>query len=119
MHELGITQSIIDHARETAQANGARRVTDIFLAMTPAADFSQESIEMYFDMLTGEDDYFMGARLHFDHQPGAARCMGCGEVFTAHAQRETCPRCSSWTVAFDADAPAVQITDIGIDDGRE
>ena len=49
---VGHTQGIIDHAREAALANGAARVTDLFLAMTPAADFSQDSIEMYFEMLT-------------------------------------------------------------------
>ena len=69
MHELGITQGIIDRAREAAEANGARRVTDVYLAMTPAADFTQESIEMYFEMLAGDDELFRGAALHFDHRP--------------------------------------------------
>ena len=66
MHELGITQGIIDRAREAALANGGQRVTDLFLAMTPAADCSQDSIEMYFEMLAGEDEFFRGAVLHFD-----------------------------------------------------
>ena len=64
MHELGITQGIIDRAREAAVANGARKVTDLYLTMTPAADFTFDSIEMYFEMLTDEDDLFQGARLH-------------------------------------------------------
>ena len=69
MHELGITQGIIDRAREAAQLNQARRVTDVFLVMTPAADFTADSIEMYFEMLTDEDELFKGAKLHIEHRP--------------------------------------------------
>jgi len=119
MHELGITQGIVDHAREAARANGAVRVTDLFLAMTPAADFSQDSIEMYFEMLTGDDGFFRGARLHFDHRPIAARCLECGEEFTVRTRHGSCPRCSSLTVTLDPDAPMVQLTDVTIDDGTE
>ena len=119
MHELGITQGIIDHAREAALASGAARVTDLFLAMTPAADFSQDSIEMYFEMLTGDDAFFAGAKLHFDHRPIVARCMECSEEFTVRARHERCPNCSSVTVILDPDAPMVQLTDVTIDDGTE
>ena len=38
MHELGITQGIIDRAREAAVANGARKVAGLSIVMTPAAD---------------------------------------------------------------------------------
>lgn len=117
MHELGITQGIIDRAREAGEANGARRITDLYLAMTPAADFSQESIEMYFEMLAGDDAYFRGATLHFDQRPAAATCMSCGHEFTAEVSRPACPQCESLVVRFDPEAPMVQLTDVGIDDG--
>ena len=119
MHELGITQGIVDRARETAMANGAIRVTDLFVAMTPAADFAQDSIEMYFEMLTGDDDFFRGAKLHFDHRSITARCLECGEEFTVSARHEQCPRCSSVAVTLDPDALMVQLTDIGIDGAEE
>lgn len=119
MHELGITQGIIDRAREAAEANGARRVTDVFLVMTPAADFTQDSIEMYFEMLTDEDALFKGATLHVDHQPAAAECLKCGDEFSADAPQPVCPQCGSRVVRFDPDAPMVQLTDVGIDDSEE
>ena len=119
MHELGITQGIIDHAREVAGANGAVRVTGLFLAMTPAADFSQDSIEMYFEMLTADDSFFEGAKLHFDNRPIGARCAACGEEFTVCVRPPCCPSCSSLTLTFDPDAPLVQLTDISIDEGTE
>ena len=119
MHELGITQGIIDRAREAAEANGARKVTDLYLVMTPAADFSQDSIEMYFEMLAGEDDFFEGATLHFDHRPVAATCVSCSDEFTTDAPQPVCLQCGSLMVRLDPDAPMVQLTDVGIDDGTE
>jgi hydrogenase nickel incorporation protein HypA/HybF len=119
VHELGITQGIIDRAREAAQANGALRVTDLYLTMTPAADFSQDSIEMYFEMLAGEDEFFRGATLHFDHQPVAATCLSCSDEFNTDAPQPVCPQCGSLLVQLDPDAPMVQLTDVGIEDGSE
>jgi hydrogenase nickel incorporation protein HypA/HybF len=119
VHELGITQGIIDRAREAAQANGALRVTDLYLTMTPAADFSQDSIEMYFEMLAGEDEFFRGATLHFDHKPVAATCLSCSDEFSTDAPQPACPQCGSLLVKLDPDAPMVQLTDIGIDDDVE
>ena len=119
MHELGITQGIIDRARETAVANGARRVAGLYLVMTPVADFSQDSIEMYFEMLTSEDDLFKGAALHFDHKPVAATCLSCSDEFSTDAPQPFCPQCGSLLVRLDPEAPMVQLTDVDIDDGSE
>jgi hydrogenase nickel incorporation protein HypA/HybF len=119
VHELGITQGIIDRAREAAQANGALRVTDLYLTMTAAADFSQDSIEMYFEMLSDEDEFFRGATLHFDHRPVAATCLNCSDEFNADAPHPVCPQCGSLLVQLDPDAPMVQLTDVGFDDGAE
>lgn len=119
MHELGITQGIIDRAREAAQAKGARHVTDLFVTMTPAADFSQDSIEMYFEMLTDDDEFFAGAKLHFDHKPIAATCLSCSDEFVTDAPQPVCPQCGSLLVRLDPEAPLVQLTDVGIDDGTE
>ncbi len=117
MHELGITQGIIDRAREAATGAGAEKVTDLFLVMTPAADFTQDSIEMYFEMLTQDDPVFAGSALHFDHQAVAATCLRCSDEFTTDASHPVCPQCGSLEVRMDPDAPMVQLTDIGVDEG--
>lgn len=116
MHELGITQGIIDRAREAAAGAGAEKVTDLFLVMTPAADFTQDSIEMYFEMLTQDDPMFAGAALHFERRPAAATCLSCSDEFTTEATQPVCPQCGSLEVRFDPEAPMVRLTDIGIDE---
>ena len=119
MHELGITQGIIDRAREVAVANGARKVAGLYLVMTPAADFTQDSIEMYFEMLASEDELFKGAALHFEHKPIAATCLNCSDEFSTEAPQPICPQCGSLMVRLDPEAPMVQLTDVDIDDGSE
>jgi len=118
VHELGITQGIIDRARETAVANGARKVTALYLTMTPAADFTFDSIEMYFEMLTEEDDLLRGARLDLTWAPVAATCLSCSDEFSTEAPRPVCPQCGSVMVRLDPTAPMVQLTDVGIDEGE-
>lgn len=119
VHELGITQGIIDRAREAAGVNGARKVAGLDLVMTPAADFTQDSIEMYFEMLTSEDDLFTGATLRFEHKPVAATCLSCSDEFSTDAPQPVCPQCGSMMVKLDPGAPMVQLTGIDIDDGSE
>ena len=119
MHELGITQGIMDRAREAAVANGARAVTGLYLVMTPAADFSQDSIEMYFEMLAGEDEFFRGAAQYFEHRPVAATCLSCSDEFSTDAPHPICPQCGSLLVQLDPEAPMVQLTDVDIDDGSD
>ena len=116
MHELGITQGIIDRARAAAASGGAERVTDLFLVMTPAADFTQDSIEMYFEMLTQDDAMFAGATVHFEHRPIAATCLACSDEFRTDTAHPVCPQCGSLEVRFDPEAPMVQLTDIGVDE---
>ena len=117
MHELGITEGIIQRAREAAQEAGGLRVTDLYLMITPATDFTVDSIEMYFEMLTVDDDYFRGARLHWDEQTAAASCLECGTTFQASETRPVCPRCGGRQVRFDLRAPMLQL--VGVDVAEE
>jgi Zn finger protein HypA/HybF involved in hydrogenase expression len=120
MHELGITEGIIARAREAAERAAAVRVTDLYLIITPAADFTTESIEMYFEMLTDADEYFGGARLHWEARPAAATCLGCGHEFEATEPHPACPSCGLREVRFDPRSPMLQLTDIGVaEDGDE
>jgi Zn finger protein HypA/HybF involved in hydrogenase expression len=119
VHELGITQGVIDRAREAAHKESATRVRTLHLVLTPAADFSAESIEMYFAMLTEGDPLFEGAALEFGVAPAGALCLACGDEFTTEAPRPLCPQCGSPQVRFDPTAPMVQLTAIDVDDADE
>lgn len=119
MHELGITQGIVDRAREAALEAGGARVRTLHLVMTPAADFSAESIEMYFAMLTEDDSLFAGARLEFRSAAVGAVCLACGDEFPTDAPQPLCPQCGSPQVRFDPSAPMIRLAEIGVDDEDE
>jgi hydrogenase nickel incorporation protein HypA/HybF len=116
VHELGITQGIIERAREAALKESAVKVRRLHLILTPAADFSSESIEMYFAMLSEGDPLFEGATLEFELAPAGALCLACGDEFVTAASQPLCPQCGSPQVRFDPAAPMVQLTGIDIDD---
>ena len=119
MHELGIAQGILDRAREAAGAHGAVRVTDLSITITAAADFTQDSLEMYLEMLTSDDELFRGMNVHFAHEPADAMCMNCGQQFVACSRGDACPTCARAVLRFDAQAPMVQLTDISVDEECE
>ncbi|MEZ5125526.1 MAG: hydrogenase maturation nickel metallochaperone HypA [Thermoleophilia bacterium] len=119
MHELGITQGILDRAAMVAREHGAERVSDIYVTMTSAADFTEEALAMYFEMLVDESALLRGARLHVAHTLVDGRCLSCGAVFPLSERYGACPACGSPTVIPDQEAPMVQLTDIAIDDEGE
>jgi Zn finger protein HypA/HybF involved in hydrogenase expression len=119
VHEMGITQGVIDRAREAARIEGAERISALYLTITPAADFTRESIEMYFEMLAGEDPLFDGAILLWEEAPVSVTCLNCSEEFSTEAPHPVCPRCGSLQVRFDPRDALLQLTGIGIDDENE
>jgi hypothetical protein len=119
VHELGITQGIIDRAREAAQANGALRVTDLYLTMTPAADFSQDSIEMYFEMLAGENEFLRGRHLALRSPAGGGYLPELQRRVQHGRAAAGVPAVRVAAGAARPDAPMVQLIDVGIDDGLE
>ena len=116
MHELGITQGIIDHAHEAAARAGVSKVTDLYILMTAAADFTEESIRMYFEMLADEDESLSEAKLHFSSEPVAATCLACSQKFNTETPAPACPACGSQQVLFDPEAVMIRLTDIGVED---
>jgi hydrogenase nickel incorporation protein HypA/HybF len=116
VHELGITQGILDRAREAAVENGAKRVTEVHVVMTPAADFTEDSIRMYYTMLTEDDDLFRGAALRVEHRPISAVCLDCRDEFSVRTPELACAQCGSFNVRVDPEAPMIQLTDVVIDE---
>ena len=51
MHELAITQSILDISLQAAQAQHARRIRAIRLTMGPFSGVVPECVQMYLDVL--------------------------------------------------------------------
>jgi hydrogenase nickel incorporation protein HypA/HybF len=95
MHELAVTQSILDIALRHAQGAGAQRILAIDLVIGDLTGFVDDSIQFYFDFLSG-DTLANGAQLRFERIPPRARCHECGAEYTPPNSRLwTCPECEA------------------------
>jgi hydrogenase nickel incorporation protein HypA/HybF len=95
MHELSVTQSILDLALQHAERAGATRLTKINLTVGEIAGIVDQSVQFYFDMLS-KDTLAEGAELVFTEVPARFRCKECGEEFPMQRDRTwLCPQCQA------------------------
>jgi len=103
VHELPITQSILDTALACAQASGAGKILRIHLVIGELNELRQEWIQRYFDYLS-RDTAAVGAQILVEQVPAAFRCRGCGqdfEVAIREIERVRCPNCGSAELALE------------------
>jgi hydrogenase nickel incorporation protein HypA/HybF len=95
MHELAVTQSILDIATRHAEQAGAQRILAINLVIGELTGFVDDSIQFYFDFLT-EDSIASGAQLNFDRIPARVKCQSCGAEYAPPDSRLwACPQCEA------------------------
>lgn len=94
MHELSITQGILDIALKNA---GARRVKQINLVIGQFSSIVDDSVQFYWDIIA-KDTAAEGSTLHFERIPGEMTCLNCGHVFRPDGETFECPSCSSTSV---------------------
>lgn len=96
MHEMSVTQNILDIVIQHAQQAGASRVTRIDLVIGEMSGIVDESIQFYFDFLSRES-IAAGATLAFDRRPAVFRCRECGTTYHPEGFDWICPGCGALT----------------------
>jgi hydrogenase nickel incorporation protein HypA/HybF len=94
MHELPVTQSILEIVEQHASQAGASRVRRITLRLGQWSGFVDDSIQFYFDMLS-DGTLAEGATLCFERVPVHFVCRNCGEGFSPPEYDWRCPKCGS------------------------
>jgi hydrogenase nickel incorporation protein HypA/HybF len=74
MHELSVTESILDIATKHGQQAGATRVTDIHLVIGQLASIVDDSVQFYWDIIS-QDSICAAAKLHFKRIPALLECQ--------------------------------------------
>ncbi|MBE3144561.1 MAG: hydrogenase maturation nickel metallochaperone HypA [Planctomycetes bacterium] len=97
MHELAVTESILDIAQKHAIQAQAARVTDIYIVMGELSSIVDDSIQFYWDMIS-QDTMCVGAKLHFNRIPAKLVCLTCGNTYNLDDGLTPCPQCSSTQV---------------------
>lgn len=114
MHELPITQSILDIALRHAEQAGARRVTDLYLVIGQLSYVVDDSVQFYWDMIA-KDTPAEGAQLHFKRVPAELLCLDCGHRYSPDGEILACPKCQSVRVKVAA-GDEFRLDSIDVDD---
>ncbi len=101
MHELSITQEIINIAVEKAKIASAEKITQINLVIGEMSGVVDDCVQFYFDFLS-KDSIASGAALSFQRIPMQVRCRRCGSSFSPDKSVWSCPRCREWDVEITA-----------------
>ena len=92
MHELSITQSILDISLKAAQAQHARRIRTIRLTIGPFSGVVPECVQMYLDVLA-KGTIAEGAKIEAKTLPLRVRCRTCGQESEIDRRHIACPFC--------------------------
>jgi hydrogenase nickel incorporation protein HypA/HybF len=97
MHELSVTQSLLEIALRHAEKAGAGRIVRLNLVIGKLASIVDDSVQFYWDIIS-RDTIAEGAELHFERVPGVLRCLGCGHTFPLNGRDYACPVCNETQV---------------------
>ncbi|WP_420642164.1 hydrogenase maturation nickel metallochaperone HypA [Candidatus Leptofilum sp.] len=93
MHELAVTESILEIALRHAEGSKATHITDLYLVVGELASIVDDSVQFYWDFVS-EGTIAAGATLHFRRVTAQMQCQNCQHTY---APRESlpCPACGS------------------------
>jgi hydrogenase nickel incorporation protein HypA/HybF len=94
MHELSVSENVLNIAQKHAIEANASRVTDIYITVGRLSSIVDDSIQFYWDIIS-QDTICKGAQLHFNRIPARLLCMNCSNEFTLDAELSPCPSCGS------------------------
>jgi hydrogenase nickel incorporation protein HypA/HybF len=101
MHELAITQDMLDIVLQQAAEAGAKKVETINLVIGELTGFVEECVKFYFDFLA-KDTIAEGASLEFTLVAPQARCQKCGGTFKPKEYDWSCPECGGSDIEITA-----------------
>lgn len=93
MHELAVTESILEIATRHAAQQNATRITDLHIVMGEWSSMIDDSIQFYWDVLS-ENTTAFGAKLHFRRVPVALSCKDCQQEYHPTNRELICPNCN-------------------------
>lgn len=101
MHELSVTQNILNIALDHAARAHARRITALYLVVGQLSTIVDDSVQFYWDIVA-EGTPAAGSTLHFRRVPAELECRECGARFGLGRDTFECPTCGSARVQVTA-----------------
>ncbi len=101
MHELSVTENILQIALRHAEKAQASRVTAINLVIGSLSSIVDDSVQFYWDFIS-ENTICHKSVLHFDRRPAILKCRSCGKEYKMNGFLEACPACRSEEVQIQS-----------------
>lgn len=92
MHELSVTQSILDIALQHAEKAEAKRITDLYIVMGQLSSMVDDSIQFYWEIIA-RGTIAERATLHFRRVPAELQCRSCSTKYHPTDRELACPEC--------------------------
>jgi hydrogenase nickel incorporation protein HypA/HybF len=93
MHELAITENLLNLALRYAAEHRASRVTELNLMIGDFSGFVDDSIQFYWGHVS-QDTLCEGARLNVQRVPARFACLDCRTEYVMEGEMTPCPGCS-------------------------
>ena len=97
MHELGITQNIVDIAQQHALEQGAQKVLSVTVMVGDLSGVIADAMEFCFEVCC-KDTLLEQAELIIQRIPGRGRCRDCGTDIELDTTTFSCPACGSFAL---------------------
>ena len=94
MHELTITESLLEIALRHAKNANANRITDLYMVIGELSSVIDDSVQFYWDIIA-KDTPAEGATLHFQRNPTEILCLDCEFKYHPLNNQMACPNCES------------------------
>ncbi len=113
MHEMALTESIVEIAVETAEREGASRVRKVFVDVGALSHVEPEALLFCFSAVSA-GTIAEGARLEIARTPGAGWCLDCGKTVPLGERFGPCPECGRFHVQMTA-GDEMRVREIEVD----
>jgi len=94
MHELSVTESILEISVRHANQANAKHITNLYLVIGQLASIVDDSVQFYWDIIS-KGTIAEGANLHFRRLPAQFLCLDCSHHFSPDDDCFSCPICKS------------------------
>lgn len=94
MHELGLTQNIVDIALQHAEREKAQKILAITVEIGELSGVIAEAVEFAFDVCS-KGTLAEGAHLEIRHIDGRGQCLDCNKQAKISTLTHVCPNCGS------------------------
>ncbi len=95
MHELSITESILEIASRHAETAGVQKVTAINMIIGRLSSVVDDSVQFYWDIIS-QNTICEGAALNFQRTPATMKCLACATEYSFDRDLIPCPQCGSY-----------------------